>query len=618
MIGTTPPRPQRFPSPRSAAAPRGAPTAPLAALVASLLAACSGGGGGGGPGPNAAPTLVTASFAGSFATPLNGDTLLLTFSEAVAIVPGALLTDTDVELSANATLGAVSAPPVQLSANTVSVTLGPGVAIVPGGTTITLRTAAQGAPGNDVIRDVAGQLGVAGTPVAIGNSDGSAPSIGNLTIAAVDDALNGTGPAGGVLQVPANGWTIDLAYSDNSAIATAQTTIAASVPVATPAGTQTAGTNLLPLLEQLAADNTAASYRVPGTVSFPNGPFTLTAVVVDASGLGSTPATFPATVLAFNAVRQPFETNANPSQVWFLDFSRDIESLLVQTVGGTVTVTPVGGANGRSDFEDVLRVLGLTTDTPLANVESGLDSNEVVVGRYKQALLAQLALLYSGVNVTFTLTQPAGSFGSSSSVPYNALGFSRISIAGASDLEGVLGVAIFDVHNETQNDNTIVDFGGTRLGIFLHTIVRSGLGSPSTSLFRQIHDPFAPAAGGTPIGGNASDRDRLTGALTDARADAIDDAIQTFARFTAVVTAHECGHSMGLVQNGAMPVGLYGNDTTNFPGSSDGHIRNAAQFPAGSTNVMSPSLSYNATLSPSTGFNTLNRAYLREQVTYGN
>jgi hypothetical protein len=67
-----------------------------------------------------------------------------------------------------------------------------------------------------------------------------------------------------------------------------------------------------------------------------------------------------------------------------------------------------------------------------------------------------------------------------------------------------------------------------------------------------------------------------------------------------------------------MPLGLYGNDTTNFPGSSDGHIRNTALFPAGSTNIMSPSLGYSTALGASTGFNTLNLAYLREQATYGN
>ena len=84
------------------------------------------------------------------------------------------------------------------------------------------------------------------------------------------------------------------------------------------------------------------------------------------------------------------------------------------------------------------------------------------------------------------------------------------------------------------------------------------------------------------------------------------------------MTAHECGHSVGLVQNGAMPVGLYGNDAVNFPGSTDGHIRTAALFPSGAINVMSPALSYSLAINPATGFNSLNKAYLREQVFYGN
>jgi hypothetical protein len=153
-----------------------------------------------------------------------------------------------------------------------------------------------------------------------------------------------------------------------------------------------------------------------------------------------------------------------------------------------------------------------------------------------------------------------------------------------------------------------------------HTIVDSGFGPPSSSTFRQTFDAFAPALGGAPIGNavDGLDDDRLNGTNNDTRAQEITAALEDLARFVAVVTAHECGHSMGLVQNGAMPTGLYGNDTTNFPGSSDGHIRNTALFPSGSTNVMSPSLSYSAAINAATAFNSLNLAYLREQVYYGN
>jgi hypothetical protein len=71
------------------------------------------------------------------------------------------------------------------------------------------------------------------------------------------------------------------------------------------------------------------------------------------------------------------------------------------------------------------------------------------------------------------------------------------------------------------------------------------------------------------------------------------------------------------VQDGAMPNGLYGGDTVNFPGSTSGHIFvGPPDFPVGSTNVMSPALNYDTTLHPATGFDSLNLAYLRERVLY--
>jgi len=555
---------------------------------------------------------VTAAFSGASATPSPGDTLLLFFSEQVALSPGALVTNADLVLSGSATLGNVTVPPSLLSPNTVSVTLGSGVDFVPDSTTVTLG------PGNDAVRDTLGQLGTGGPPITIGTSDGVLPTIANVTIANIDDALNGTGPAGGTLQIPSNGWTLDVAYSDNGAIATGQTQVTASVTVNTTSGPQAPGTNLRPFLTELSANNTAATYRVPASVSFPLGPVTLSCVVVDVSGLGSAASTFAATVGAFTDQLRPFETSVNPQQVWFLDFARDVEAFTTSSISGGVSVDIVGFANTRSDFEDLLHVLGLLTETPNPSTCTNL-----VLTRFKQNLLDDLANLYSEANVAFTLTQPGGSFGGNPSVPYNSFGYSQISIAGSASSPGVLGVAIFDPSNTTQNDDTRTDFGASqiRLGIFLHTIVDAGMGPPASSAFRLTFSPFAESLGGVEIGTAADglDGERLLGNLpADPRSAQIDAALADLARFTAVVTAHECGHSVGLVQNGAMPVGLYGNDVANFPGSSDGHIRTAALFPPGAINVMSPALSYSLAINPATAFNKLNLAYLREQVFYGN
>ncbi|MCA8951476.1 MAG: hypothetical protein KDE27_18355 [Planctomycetes bacterium] len=602
MIGTERPLPERFPAVF-------VPSAALAALA--LFAGCSSGGGGGAP--NAAPTIVAAAYVGG-GTPQAGETLLLTFSEDVAVRASTLLTDADVTLSGGGTLGDVTAVPTATNARSITVTLGSGVTFTPGTTTITLSAA------NDAIADATGKLGEAGTAVVIGTSDGVAPTLSNVTIAAIDGELNGTGTAGGTLQVPPNGWTIDLTFADNTGVTATNAVITANVSVATTtAGTQAAGANLVPVLTLQGSSATTASFLVPTTVTFPGTAFTLSCTVVDDTGLASSAVTFAATSRAFVDPLRPFETAVNPSQVWFLDFTRDVESFSTSSITGGVSVDVSTGANGVSDFEDILRIIGLNATVPVAQNGACVGGvNAKAQDVYKANLLADLATLYSGANIGFTLTQPAGSFGSQSSLSYNSFGYSQISVAGSASSPGVLGVAIFDESNTTQDDDTLTDFGGIRLGIFLHTIADAGLGPPAASAFRMTFGGLAPALGGTPLGGDADDCQRLDGAVNDSRKTLLDTALADFARFTAVIIAHECGHSMGLVQNGAMPNGLYGNDTGNFPGSSDGHIRNTSLFPAGATNVMSPSLTYSSTVNPLSTFNSLNLAYLREQVFYGN
>jgi hypothetical protein len=292
--------------------------------------------------------------------------------------------------------------------------------------------------------------------------------------------------------------------------------------------------------------------------------------------------------------------------------SRDIESFTHQP-GNTPPVAVNSGSNGTPDVEDLFAIVGLFGG------DTGI--NGMVRAQIQARLLIELAQLYPSVNVSFTFSPP-GTFPGTASVAYSSFGFSQICIAGAespSGTSGVLGAALFDPRNDTQNDNCLTDFGGSqRLGVFVHTLINSSIGPPSVSTFRQTYDPFTPLFGGTPIGdaGDGLDGQRVLGLVMDSRQAAILLAITRMGRSIAVVTAHECGHSVGLVQDGAMPNGLYGGDNAHFPGSTGGHIFNVEFVVGGSVNVMSPAIGFDGTLSPGTAFNTLNLAYLREQAIY--
>lgn len=587
------------------------------AFLALASAGCSGGGGG--SGDSTPPTIVAASFLGSGVTPNVGDTLRLTFAEGMTDVTGSTVGDAEFALSGGGTLGSATTVQSQPTATTMVLLLGAGASFTAGATTLDF------ASGNATVKDTAGNAGDPGTAVTIDDSDGAAPTISNVTVAAIDDLLNGDGPAGGTLQVPQNGFPIDLTFADTgspgaaSGVDVASTQITASVAVLVNGLSRAAGTNLTPFLTAGTATSTTARFSVPTTVVLPVGPLVFSVVVVDGGGLSSSAATYDVTVRGFTDALRPFETTANVQQVWWIDLSRDLESYSTLNSAGVISIEVTSGASGRADFLDLLHVMGLQTTTPQTN--GSTDSNIEARALLLDAILTRLDELYSGCNVTFTYTQPTGSFGSTSSFLYASFGYSQICLGGSFDggSSSVLGVAQFDPNNTRQNNNCLLENGTSpRLGVFLHTIADTGFRSSNASAFRQLFDNLAPALGGAAIGTVANDLSRLLGTTTDTRSAVIDAAIEDLARYIAVVLAHECGHSHGLVQNGAMPTGLYGNDTTNFPGSSDGHIRTASLFPSSSINVMAPQLTYTNATSQNTAFNSLNLAYLREQVFYGN
>ncbi|MEM7206058.1 MAG: hypothetical protein AAF628_37735 [Planctomycetota bacterium] len=570
-------------------------------VVAGLLAFLAACGGGGGGSSLPVPTIVAAAFVGSGATPAAGEFLILLLSQDVELT-GELLDDNDVSLSSG-TLGSVSAMPSLVNARSVRITLGSGVSLSTG---VTIAFA----PDNDAVRSPAGQLADGGTPVGITAGDGDLPTVSLLTLSGVPEVLNGTGAAGGTLQVPPTGFTIDVEHTDaTSAIDGAATSITANVA----AGGVAAGGELASLFT--ASPGAAQSnFTVPSSLSFPEGPVTFSVVVVDITGMSSTPVSFACNVKSARNDLRPLESG----QTWFLDTSRDLESYTHVAASNPILVT--AGDNGRPDLEDLYFILGLF----------GSDSavNATVRTQIQDAVVADLGTLFSGVNVTFTFSSP-GSFPSSGRVAYSSGTFSQICVTGSDSgafVGGasqylVLGLALFDPNNAFQDDDCIEDFMGSRLGVFMHTLANAGLSSASSSMFRMTYDDLTPGVSGsvgTPIGDDAQDAARLAGSVTDTRATTISNAIARFARAVSVIVAHECGHSMGLVQDGAMPLGLYG-DSGSFPGSSSGHINNDdSLFPGAAQNVMSPLISFSGAVNSGTGFNGLNLAYLRERVLYGN
>ena len=581
----------------------------LGLLAAFLTGACSGGGGG--AVVASPPTIVSAAWVGTGA-PQPGDFLELFFSDDVAAVGGRTVDASDLELSAGS-LGAITAAPTQSSPRVLRLTLGSGVAFTPGTTTINLRAT------NDAIQSSLGKLAVPGTPRVISSGDGVRPTVQLLTVNEINAVLNGTGTAGGSMQTPRNGFTIDVSATDsNGTLDSTQTVVAASGIVGVTGGGRAAGADLSDALVATLG-NPVSSYFVPSSVTFPEGPVTITVYVVDASGMVGGPATYLFQTRALADDVRPFENG----QLWFLDFSRDLESYTVNLPGGDPPVKVVVGANGRTDFADLMLVIGLHSTTPISNVSGGKNSNEIVLEQFQWLMGAELRRLYPAVDISFTFTAPGSFPGGRASVDYSSFSFSQICIAGAeapAGNTGVLGVALFDPNNRSQDNNCLSDYANSqRLGVFLHTLVNDEVTKGSATLFRTTYDPFTPAPprNGTPIGNDPNDGLRLLGTLADARATAITNAIRRLARFAAVVTAHEIGHSVGLVRNGAMPFGLYGGDSTNFPGSSSGHIKMSPLiFPPGSVNVMSPAIGFEDTLSSGTGFNTLNLAYLRERALY--
>lgn len=550
-------------------------------------------------------------------TPDPGDTLTLFFTRAVKIASGGIIDDNVLKPSAG-TLGTSLGAPTQLDDTSLRITLGQGTSFTVGTDTV------QFVEGQNIVQDTNGQEINFAPTATISLSDGTKPTVTSLTVNGIPQELNGTGAAGGTLQVPRTGFTLDAVYDDGAgSINTSGFVITSNLDVRSRGTVQPAGSNLFSTFVATSVTATECTLTVDSTLLFNEGEHTLSFRARDTGGLLSDPVTFRFQVRNPSDNDRPFENG----QKWFLDLTRDLETLTSSASSGSLVIinAPVAGPNMTSDFFEDLLILGLRSVSPISNVSNGKDSNEVSVDLIKTAIDTNLKDFFSDTSVEFTFDDPGDFPSARPFVDYAATTHSRMAIGGATSDSGTLGVALFDPNNRTQDNNTLDagTHGGvvltSRLGVFIHTMIEADINRFGSKL-RADFDTLIRFRG-QPVGEDPTDATRLQNLLSstsgDARQTILKTAIDNLGRFIAVLVAHECGHSLGLVQDGAMPDGLYGNDS-NFSGSTSGHLDLSSTmiFPASATEIMSPAVSFERSVDAATNFNPLIQAYLRERAFY--
>ncbi len=279
------------------------------------------------------------------------------------------------------------------------------------------------------------------------------------------------------------------------------------------------------------------------------GDYTLQAKVGD---LLSTPLRLAVAPLSPEA--DPFE-EVDP---WLVTFSRDLGRLEVTFADGVFTVATAAGADGVPDFDEALEAVGL-----LGGDEAW---RAAIVGRVREAMrgwLHRFFLLGEGgaigedsVRIRFALE------GDPDAPAPDDAGWSRIAVGGDDPRQeagrAFFGRAALDWNNTRADDDTRPD-----RGIFTTSFLRFLMGNPVTAI---LVAEYAPAAGGTPFGSLPGDAALLAPDLDPdtlpagqrTRAARFKLLIEYVPLALASVTAHEIGHSLGLVKPGPPPYGLLG------------------------------------------------------------
>jgi len=480
-------------------------------------------------------------------------------------------------------------------------------------------------------------------------TDAVAPTLTNVTVDGIPDHLNGSAanggnsPGGGRLQVPQDGFTIDMSYTDAGGSGVSRTIADFSITANVTVGTVASGQNLatgFPATHVHVTD-TSASFLVPSTMTFPVGAVTLTVRVRDIVGNQSAAVTYTIGVIAATTAITPLEGSPD---VWNLYFNRDHETTVFNFPGNDITSTnnDLVSPNSIADFTEDLTAhgfMGGAGSTNLVSSGGGLQMQQAARNWIINRILYHchrtyglhvpytdgnnnpgFAAIMNSANPSSTIESVNVRFVNSDAVPSTSV--PRMAFGGIPGTI-VLGRAGFNVNNTNRAEDNGVTTAQTNLGCFtLNDMFSAWNGTPpsSTSNMFTYYDeitPFAGATVGNPIGTDANDPFILDpqqnpATFTGTRATRyrkVVRAMDAFALQWAVVASHEIGHSLGLIADGAPGTGLYGGVAV-FTGSTAGHVSLAPYQTGIGQNIMNPSISFEASQSRFTLFNELALAYL--------
>ncbi len=351
------------------------------------------------------------------------------------------------------------------------------------------------------------------------------------------------------LLLPAHGFTVDVTLLDapGAAIDPASVQLVADRDAgATPAGSDLAGR-----LEARGGgvDRVARlRWTVEEADAFPAGPLTLTLTAADAGG-GQHSHSLAVEVVDLVAGMDPFDR----PMAWLLLFDEDRFTAASRPQGG---IEISAGADGRIDLDQELALIGAQGPD--------VDLNAAYRRRVIDAIVAEIRRYYriapdgtprDGIDFAIHV---AGDPGAPAPAGFDPTGdFSMMRFGGTLGVN--LGRSQFAPWNQGRVDDTSDDLGvatGTLLSML----------STTAGVIEELY-PILPGIG-VAVGEHPADAavlaagyDRWAVDVDPDQAQRFDD-LQRIARrigeAIGAVAAHEMGHAMGLVPDGAPPCGLFG------------------------------------------------------------